>query len=140
MDYEARALYIRIILNSVSSHEDLDMEGSPQNLAMNWIISEDTRYLCPYDPTLIPRYSLAVFYYSTRGNRWTQCSAPDNFTDPVSIAAANENCNLEPVPDSGSDAWLGPKSECAWGGVVCNDAASVDQISLGKADKRFENE
>jgi hypothetical protein len=104
--------------------------GTPQNSAMTWIIDEDTRFLCPNDPTLPRRYSLAVFYFSTRGNRWLQCSAPTDFSDPVSIQEANDKCTIEPVTNSGSDAWLTPGSECSWGGVICENG-EVNVLDLG---------
>jgi len=71
---------------------------------------------------------LAVFYYSTNGDRWFTCIAPSDFSDPAAIEGANNNCDIpisirpqEQLPlDSGSDAWLTPSSECEWMGVVCN--------------------
>jgi hypothetical protein len=106
---------------------------------MNWIINEDARYLCPNDPTLPRRYSLAVFYFSTRGNRWLQCSAPEDLSDPVSIQEANDKCTIEPVTNSGSDAWLTPGSECGWGGVVCENG-EVSVLDLGEYFKRTNTE
>jgi hypothetical protein len=126
-----RSLLIRKILNSVSNSNDLDTPGTPQNTAANWIINQDTRFVCPGNPTLIQRYSLAVLYYSTDGNRWTQCNAPSNFDDPASIAVANANCAIEPFPGTGSDAWLTPGSECQYGGVVCGPFGTVTTLDIG---------
>jgi hypothetical protein len=109
----------------------LDTPGTPQHSASNWLINEDTRYICPDDPSLVQRYTLAVVYYSTNGNRWTQCNAPNDFADPASIAAANANCALEPFPGTGSDAWLTPDSECRWGGVVCGPFGSAITLDIG---------
>jgi Leucine-rich repeat (LRR) protein len=107
------------------------MVGSPQNEALMWIVNDDTLFLCPDNPNLRRRYAMAVFYYSTRGGRWLECSAPTDFADPASIAAANQNCNLQPFPDSGSDAWLTPVSECQWGGVVCDASGNVQLLDIG---------
>ena len=75
-------------------------------------------------------------YYSLRGDRWTKCSAPSDFSDPVAIADANAKCDIEIIPGTGSDAWLTPSLECEWGGAVCFDFGreydEVVQISLGK--------
>lgn len=121
------------MLNSVSSAEEIDTPGSPQNEAFQWIVNEDTRYLCPDNPSLIQRYSLAVFYYSTSGDRWIECTAPTDFSSEEAIAIADDNCNIEPVPGSGSEAWLTPSDECQWGGVVCEplEGGQVERIDFG---------
>lgn len=77
---------------------------------------------------------MAVFYFSVRGNRWLQCSAPEDFDSPESIPLANENCNIENIPGSGSDAWLTPGNVCSWGGVVCDplEDGPVIVIDMGK--------
>ena len=123
---------MRIVLNTVSDPALLSTPETPQFEALNWIVNEDTKYLCPNDPTLKVRYSTAVFYFGTRGSRWLNCKAPDNFNDPTSIAEANKACTIEVFPDSGSDAWLTPSSECFWGGIVCDENGNVVRIEFGK--------
>jgi hypothetical protein len=114
----------------VSATEDVDEEGSPQNKAANWIINEDGARLCPQDDSFIQRYVMAVFYYSTNGNRWFQCRSPED--SGLSIPEANEACNITSLGNT-SDAWLTPGSECMWGGVTCNsDQDFVEQIDFGK--------
>ena len=122
---------IRDFLEMVSDDGSLDVEGSPQNLALNWIIEEDAARLCPLDENLIQRYSLAVFYYSTEGDDWFQCSAPGNLDDPADIEAANEECMITATGSSSSDAWLTPSSECSWGGLSCADGMMVDALEIG---------
>lgn len=126
-----RDLLIRILLNTVSDSNAVATEGTPQNQAANWLINQDTRFLCPESPTLKSRYALAVFYYSTRGDRWLECSAPTSFSDAAVIEAANTACTIQSFPDSGSDAWLTPGDECQWGGVVCNVDGNVEIINIG---------
>lgn len=115
-------------------------DGSPQDLALDWLINEDALFLCPDDPKIEQRYVLAVFYYSTEGDDWNECSAPD-LTDPVAIANANTACTLTvtPPPDifatipltSSTDAWLTPVNECEWAGIVCNaNDLCVDRIEF----------
>lgn len=108
---------------------------SAQNLALNWLIEEDLAQLCPSTDiderdSIIQRYVLALFYYSTNGNNpvnnptWKECTAPKLFTQ-AGVNAANMNCDLTTTnstqifPDDvrGRNAWLGPESECTWGGV-----------------------
>jgi hypothetical protein len=129
---ETRALLVRIVLNTVTNPDVLSTPGTPQNDALDWIVNQDTRYLCPNDPALKRRYSAAVFYFGTRGSRWLNCNAPDDLSNPESIAAANEACTIEPLPDSGSDAWLTPSSECFWGGIVCDESGNVVRIEFGE--------
>lgn len=117
-------------MNTVSDSNVVNTDGTPQSEAANWLINQDTRFLCPDSPTLISRYALAVFYYSTRGDRWLECSAPSSFNDTAAIEAANAACNIQAFPDSGSDAWLTPSDECQWGGVVCNDNGDVEVINI----------
>ena len=130
-DATLRSILIRVIINSVSNLSVVSTVGTPQNEATTWIINKDAKHLCPNDPTLKRRYALAVFYYSTRGDRWLECSAPSNLTNPASVVAANANCSIQTFPTSGSDAWLTPNSECQWGGIACDDFGEVVALDLG---------
>ena len=123
------------ILASVSSRADLNNDNSPQNLALNWLVDDDLAKVCPSTDAdereaIIQRYVLALFYYSTNGNdpvsnpTWKECTAPKQFTQ-VGVNEANQGCDLTTTnstqifPDDvrGRNAWLGPDSECTWGGV-----------------------
>jgi hypothetical protein len=108
----------------VSNPVDVGTPGTPQNLAMDWIINLDTARLCPQDPNLIQRYVTAVFYYSTRGDRWETCKAPIDVSDPVAIAIGNADC-------PNGDAWLTPSSECDWGGLRCDGGDFITRIDFG---------
>lgn len=118
-----------MFIRAVSNPTDVDTPGTPQNLAADWLINKDTLYVCPQDPFLIQRYSMAVFYYSTRGDRWTQCSAPLSFDDPAVIEQANQACSIV-VPGGGTDAWLTPVSECSWAAVGCDSTSAVIRIDF----------
>ena len=98
--------------------------GTPQNDAFNWIVDNDPDYLCPEDPGLVNRYALAVFYYSTRGDRWMQCRAP-----PAGNVEA-ENAANQACP--GGNAWLTSGSECEWSWVTCDSNNDVILIDIGK--------
>jgi hypothetical protein len=136
-----RELLIRVVLNGVSSTEAIDTPGSPQNLAFNWVVNLDPEYLCPDNPTLVQRYSLAVFYYSTAGDNWIECSAPTEFDSQDAIDAANDACDIDPVDGAGTNAWLTAGTECQWGGVVCeplDGTGPVDTLEIG-ASPPFEH-
>jgi hypothetical protein len=116
----------------VSSTEDLSTPGTPQNQALNYIIDDDPAALCPDDETLIQRYSLFVFYYSTNGDRWQNCNKPANVNDQAAVAQANEDCTIQATNGQGSDAWLTGGSECNYAGIVCDANGNVTQIDIGK--------
>lgn len=119
-------------LEMISNDGSLEEEGSPQNLAANWLINEDMAFLCPQDPTLSQRYSMAVFYYSTDGDDWFQCNAPSDFSSEESIAEANANCEIVAMGSASSDAWLTPSSECDWGGAACTATGLIERLDFGK--------
>jgi len=92
------------------------LRSSPQAKALEWILSDPfvanlTPGVDDNDARIIQRYSLAVFYYSTNGDEWT-----DKF------------------------GWLDSSSECTWNngvvetdyfrGVFCDSANMVIKIDL----------
>lgn len=105
-------------------------------LALDWMIEQDPMQLCPQDKYLIQRYVMAVFYFSTRGDRWTQCSAPPPPVEGVvnpAIAEANANalCSIQVAGyESSSNAWLTSESECSWGGLGCNEDKFIVRIEM----------
>ena len=131
---EERTAAITDILRQVSNPIDFIAPFSPQSQSLRWITEEDSLYLCPDDPFLVQRYTMAVFYFSTDGPNWVECSAPDDLSDPASIAEANANCALEvEIGQGGTDAWLTPVSECQWGGGACDPVSSdMERIEFGK--------
>ena len=81
-----RRILDEITASGVSSRQDIADDGSPQGRAVNWITNEDEAQLCPGDDNLIQRYIMAVFYYSTDGDRWAECSAGS-----ASVRAEDDN-------------------------------------------------
>ena len=131
-----RDALINIYVRQISSPDDVDTEGTPQNLATEWIINQDPLQLCPTDPNLVERYVMAVFYYSTLGNRWYECSSQDSSEDctievsPLSSTSTNATTTMV---ISGSDPWLSEASVCTWGGLACDSTTSkIVQIEMGK--------
>jgi len=105
---------------------------SPQQYALDWLIDHDTYMSCSDDPRTLQRYALAVFYYSTRGDDWKDCSASADFSeatcDTVQINLAGE----ETIPKvSGNNVWLSPTDECTWAGIACcEEPMTVDRIEF----------
>jgi len=139
MSLKERRIRMIEILETVSDPVTLHMPNTPQNLALEWIIEQDTYCVCPQDFKFVQRYVLAVFYFSTGGGTWNECNAPSNYSDPTEIAHANTNCSilgdghdvLNAVTFQGTDAWLTPSYECNWGGLACrNSTLCLDRIEF----------
>jgi hypothetical protein len=90
-------------INSVvESISGLIEVGSPKNLALQWLLNNDTSTnACDGLNSIQQRYSLAVFYYSTLGSDWIN-----------------------------NTFWLGPQDECTWYGVACT-SGSVTSLFMG---------
>ena len=141
---QLRAQLLTDMAKQVSGQID---RGTPQFEALSWLINQDRYYVCPDDPKAYQRYILAVFYFSSNGDAWDECSAPDNFDDPDSIVRANARCTVKttPIPGGslnqyflptteGSDAWLTPVYECEWAGITCRvEGNCVDRVEFGKS-------
>ena len=56
-------------------------DGTPQKAALDWLVDIDAYQVCPDDPNALQRYTLAVFYYSTLGDEWLDCSVTPNFEE-----------------------------------------------------------
>ncbi|KAL3941237.1 MAG: hypothetical protein SGARI_000668 [Bacillariaceae sp.] len=92
-------------------------DSTPQQLAYDWLIN-DPSYWNYTDTTLIQRWVLATFYYSTDGDAWDT----DVFPPDVQLGKA---------------AWLNYSSECLWestnqgaNGDVCNDNGEIFALHL----------
>jgi hypothetical protein len=102
----------------ISGGEPFEDPGSPQYRAAQFIADD-------YDFTqeitdlsqLNDLYALAVFYYSTQGDSWRQCSQEST------------NC--------GGESWMDPQvGHCNWNYVTCDDAGRVTGIVFGKSKNR----
>ena len=98
---------------TVSDASLLTTPGTPQYEAVEWLIGADALYICPSTNkcTVIQRYTMALFYYSTEGDSWDQCSESD------------QSC---------ANSFLSPIDECDWAGITCNPAKCVTEITFGK--------
>jgi hypothetical protein len=111
---------------------------SPQYRAMEWILEEDAMKLGSNDTSLLQRYLLAVFYFSTTNNgelSWRSCN-PDrsdyNIVDCQYLnmnTLANDSIAYTPEP---SYRWLSNVHECKWAGNLCDDNNITRAIDLRK--------
>ena len=74
------------------------------------------------------RYIMAVVYFATQGNFWTNC-AQDSIggsCDPILD-------KLQPGYNPNGSRWLGEMNECNWLGVRCpTNAQCIQIIDIGK--------
>ncbi len=114
---EEREAAIFGILDQVADSSLIRDITTPQGQAARWIISEDELRLCPNDLKIVQRWVLAVMYFSTGGDSWTQC-----FQDDV-------ECGVF-LPFLNQEAFLSPSTECEWAGIACDAMACVTEIEF----------
>ena len=122
-------------LSEISNSADFASQDSPQRQALDFIVDEDLQQLCPDDPELVQRYVSVVFYYSTDGPRWTECSSPGDISDPAEVADANANCNIrgDGSQSAGDNAWLTDVTVCEWGGISCDNGGDIESLFFGRS-------
>ncbi len=77
--------------HNISSSQNLDQSGTPQNDALNWLVNDDNFLNASASVTsIIDRYVLAVIYYADDGNQWKN---PSNFLTFQSICAWHDYVN-----------------------------------------------
>lgn len=109
MSPETRSALIISELIPISGLPALVDPTTPQFAAMNWLVEDDDRYLCPDDATLIQRYVLAVVYFGMGGEGWYNCSA--ELSSPCEQTGGAQD----------GVRYLSEESECLWFGSYCNE-------------------
>jgi hypothetical protein len=112
------------ILQSVTELSLLLNPSSSQSKAMNWLLYEDDLHLCPnkvYEcqNRIIQRYALAVIYFATGGDAWSQCSRND-----IDCGTNSPFLNVT--------NFLGEDHECNWAGISCLESKCVRVINFGE--------
>ena len=141
---------ITTIVYDKSSLEDPD---SPQSLALNWLVKEDTLHkdLVNMDDELLEkvsnRFFLAVFFFSMTGGsatKWKPCHPPETgesnacvhpLLESYAIHGVYHNQNMREA----AFRWLSGGDECGWAGVSCSDGVHVSRLHLGKGQKNVLN-
>jgi len=98
------------VIKSISETSSFLNKNSSQSIALDWVIEKDTARICPDDPRLIQRYTLAVLYFSMDGDNWTSCGR------------LSDSCN--------GVHFLSAEDECKWIGLDCNGEKELTQIHL----------
>jgi hypothetical protein len=144
-DSATRRERITAILTEISG-DSIETSGSPQNNALLFVLEEeDDGRVCPNDPDcgesrVINRYEMALLYFSTNGDGWTNCSA-DTSTQCVTQGLSGDD-GFSPCLEGSSARWLSSDSECDWCGLSCSnienllpetDGCRTTDIQLGKS-------
>ena len=80
----------------------LENDSSSESVALNWLITDDSCYLCLGDDHLIQRYVSALFYFAVGGPTWIKL-----------------------------DGFLSSDDECKWFGIECNINGNIEELNLG---------
>jgi hypothetical protein len=117
------------LYSTVSDPKDIVTAGTPQFKAFKWILEEDEFCVCPLDAgcELVQRYVMAVYYYSTKGEGWTNCGAGSATCDPT------ETKQRSGCYPGAAEPWLSNNPSCDWCGDNCDDPVNptcITQISL----------
>lgn len=102
----------------VSSLNDLEKEGTPQQRAAVWVADQDPAPVAlDAADALVERYAVTVFFYSTGGEKWP---------NQLNFLSANPVCNWF-INGFASDHKTARKY-----GVSCSKAETVTQIHIRK--------
>jgi len=105
---------LEIVLD-ISDLTELEPE-SPQAEAYEWLLDE--QIVCPdEEEDVLQRYVMAVLYFSTNGDSWTNCTRAE---------ASAVNPTLCP---SDGTRFLSTSDVCFWFGVTCG-RSSITEISI----------
>ena len=131
----------RILESGMSLEDELTTEGTPQNLALEWIVSGDHAQLAQDHDYLLQRYALAVFFYSTHGKFIQQPSEKDNETEEGAVEGhddmtqGKENSSLAQPDWTNQNRWMSSYGICAWHGIQCHHRPGTDPL-----DNTFDDE
>ena len=139
----------RIVDSGISNPDDLATEGTPQKLALDWIVSGDHGELSHEHDYLLQRYALAVFFYATHGDFIFPPAVPaENITGDQeegieghedydgAPAGEEEDYELDGSPDwINQNRWMSSYGICAWHGIQCHHRPGTDPT-----DNSFDDE
>jgi hypothetical protein len=114
-----RAQFVSEVGNAVN------VKGSPQDRAAEWIMFEDPLGLPTNASNLIQRYHMALFYFLTTNNgekAWNSCNQPrENETDECLYVAGE----FDDLGNRSATRWLSGTHECEWIDVLCDPIENI---------------
>jgi len=118
----------------------LKTPGTPQNDALIWLLEEDQYKVCPNDKEcprkVLNRWLMALLYYSTEGEGWTNCGAEGDGSscDTNGIGNVGDANYVPPCLDGSSRRWLSGFDECDWCGVSCDNFNDLPPLNTTGCD------
>jgi hypothetical protein len=114
--------------NSFDNGTTLDIPGSPQQQAMDWLLNESG--LVAMDYHLLQTYALVTLYFATSGQQWTSQVELETLRNYVEKQGTNLDYQLK-------GEWLNvtssvnPLGFCDWKGVTCNvNNTEIESLTL----------
>ena len=114
--------------NSFDNGTALDIPGSPQQQAMNWLVNESE--LSAMDYHLLQTYALVTLYFATSGNQWISQVELETLRNYAEKQGTNLDTQLK-------GEWLNvtssvnPLGFCDWKGVTCNiNNTEIESLTL----------
>ena len=128
----------RILDSGISNPDDLATKGTPQKLALDWIVSGDHGDLSHEHDYLLQRYALAVFFYAMHGDYiFPPVINAKNITDQEGFeghedygeppASEEKDYELDGSPEwINQNHWMSSYGICAWHGIQCHHRPGTD--------------
>ena len=113
--------------NSFDGGSALDIPGSPQQMALDWLVNVSGIFEMDYH--LLQNYALVTLYFETAGSQWT---STEDFNTKRSVLQSTTIVGDEYFRGE----WLNvtpsvnPLGFCNWLGVLCNDNQEIDSLML----------
>ena len=113
--------------NSFDGGSALDIPGSPQQMALDWLVNVSGIFDMDY--YLLQNYALVTLYFETAGKQWI---STEDFDTKRSVLQSSTTVDDEFFKGE----WLNvtpsvnPLGFCNWLGVMCNDNQEIDSLML----------
>ena len=121
------SLFGFLAANSFDGGSALDIPGSPQQMALDWLVNVSGIFEMDYH--LLQNYALVTFYFETAGQQWISTEEFD-FMHSVQQSATvvdDEKFRGEWLNVTSN---VNPLGFCDWQGVVCNGNQEIDSLML----------
>jgi hypothetical protein len=121
------SLFGFLAANSFDGGSALDIPGSPQQMALEWLVNVSGIFEMDYH--LLQNYALVTFYFETAGQQWISTEEFDFMHSVQQSATVVDDEKFK-------GEWLNvtsnvnPLGFCNWLGVMCNDNQEIDSLML----------
>ena len=121
------ALFGFLVANSFDGGSALDIPGSSQQMALDWLVNVYGIFEMDYH--LLQNYALVTLYFETDGKQWI---STEDFNFKHSVVGSTNIAG----DDFFTGEWLNitpsvnPLGFCSWQGVECNNNREIDTLTL----------